>query len=74
MFSKDILLKAQDGCLSSSHQICIPVQEREMAKKGTLPPWKLPTHFDSFPLAIPSCKGSLAVSSFFWVVTCQLRN
>lgn len=65
MLSKGILLVAQDDCLSSSHQICIPVQEREMAEKGTFPPWKLPTHFDSFPLVIPSCKGSLAMPSFF---------
>ena len=36
-----------------------------MAEKGTFPPWKLPTHFDSFPLVIPSCKGSLAMPSFF---------
>lgn len=35
-----------------------------MAEKGTFPPWKLPTHFDSFPLVIPSCKGSLAMPSF----------
>ena len=47
--AKGIHLMPQDGCLSSSHQVCIPAQEREKASKGALLPWQLPTRVQSFP-------------------------
>lgn len=58
-------LMAQNGCLSSLHQICIPEQEREMTE-DTLPPWTFLTHFLLSPLATPSCNRGLDMQSFFF--------